>query len=78
MLAVLRRVQLNLFVDNEAAIQTYRKFGFENERRHRRFLLRGDQFLDAFTMARLLAGAPLTNAERLQEIQRLKPLWSAA
>jgi putative acetyltransferase len=77
-LAGMRRIQLTVFADNETAIRLYGKFGFEIEGRHRRFLRRGDQFLDAFTMARLLAGAPLTNAERLQEIQRLKPLWSAA
>jgi putative acetyltransferase len=40
-LAGLQRIQLTVFSDNDVAIQLYRRFGFEVEGRHRRFLRRG-------------------------------------
>jgi L-phenylalanine/L-methionine N-acetyltransferase len=49
----LRRVQLTVFSDNEAAIRLYQRFGFEIEGRHRDFVRRGEGFIDAFTMAKV-------------------------
>jgi putative acetyltransferase len=49
----LRRVQLIVQCDNEQAIRLYRKFGFYIEGRHEWFCRRGDEFVAAFTMARL-------------------------
>jgi L-phenylalanine/L-methionine N-acetyltransferase len=49
----IRRVQLTVLRDNTAAIQLYRKFDFEFEGLHRHFVRRGDDFVDAFTMARI-------------------------
>lgn len=49
----LQRLQLTVFSDNEAGIALYHKFGFIIEGRHRHFARRGDDFVDAFTMARL-------------------------
>jgi L-phenylalanine/L-methionine N-acetyltransferase len=51
--AGLRRLQLTVFADNETALRLYQRHGFEIEGRHRRFVRRGEDFLDAFTMARL-------------------------
>ena len=53
----LQRLQLTVFSDNQAAISLYRKFGFEIEGRHRRFIRRGADFVDAFTMALLFGPA---------------------
>lgn len=52
--AGLARLQLTVFTDNLPAIALYRKFGFEIEGLHRRFVQRGEGFVDAYTMARLL------------------------
>jgi L-phenylalanine/L-methionine N-acetyltransferase len=49
----LRRIQLVVFSDNERAISLYRKFGFEIDGFHECFARRGDDFVDAFSMARL-------------------------
>jgi L-phenylalanine/L-methionine N-acetyltransferase len=49
----LRRVQLTVFSDNDAAIRLYQRFGFEIEGRHRDFVRRGEGFIDAFTMAKV-------------------------
>jgi putative acetyltransferase len=51
--AKLQRVQLTVFKDNTGAIKLYRKFGFEFEGLHRRFVRRGEEYVDAYTMARL-------------------------
>ena len=49
----LTRLDLRVFVDNEAAIALYRKFGFEVEGTHEQFALRGGEYVDAHVMARL-------------------------
>lgn len=49
----LERLQLTVFSDNTAAIRLYRKFGFEIEGWHRNYARRGENFVDALTMARL-------------------------
>ncbi|VVM84404.1 L-amino acid N-acetyltransferase AaaT [Pseudomonas fluorescens] len=49
----LRRVELTVYADNEAAIGLYQKFGFETEGRLRQYAIRDGVMVDALTMARL-------------------------
>ncbi len=66
-LAGLSRIQLTVFCDNDRAISLYRKFGFEIEGRHPCFARRGDLFLGAFTMARIVAPAKPFDISRICE-----------
>jgi putative acetyltransferase len=61
----LRRVQLTVFADNDAAIRLYQRFGFEIEGRHRDFVRRGEGFIDAFTMAKVYGDRPDETAARI-------------
>lgn len=49
----LRRVELTVYADNQAAIALYQKFGFETEGQLRDYAVRGGQFVDVLSMARL-------------------------
>lgn len=49
----LRRVELDVFTDNEAAIHLYEKLGFVNEGRRRRIAYGSDGWRDNLLMARL-------------------------
>ncbi|BAQ81217.1 GNAT family N-acetyltransferase [Pseudomonas sp. St29] len=49
----LRRVELTVYADNQPAIALYQKFGFETEGRLRDYAVRGGQFVDVLSMARL-------------------------
>jgi L-phenylalanine/L-methionine N-acetyltransferase len=49
----LRRLQLSVLCENDAAIRLYSKFGFAIEGRHSCYVRRGTTFIDAFTMARI-------------------------
>ena len=49
----LTRLELTVYVDNEPAIQLYRKFGFEVEGTLRRYAFRAGQYVDSLFMARL-------------------------
>jgi putative acetyltransferase len=49
----LRRIELQVFVDNTAAVHLYQKFGFEIEGTLCEFALRDGEFVDAYAMARL-------------------------
>ncbi len=49
----LRRVELTVFADNEAALKLYAKFGFEREGLLRDYAVRDGAYVDALTMARL-------------------------
>jgi putative acetyltransferase len=51
----LRRIELTVYFDNEAAQRLYRKFGFEMEGRLRDYAVRDGVFADAMSMARLRA-----------------------
>lgn len=49
----LQRIELQVFVDNAAAVHLYKKFGFEIEGTLRDFALRDGAYVDAYAMARL-------------------------
>ncbi|WLH10376.1 GNAT family N-acetyltransferase [Pseudomonas hefeiensis] len=49
----LRRVELTVYADNEAAIGLYRKFGFETEGLMRDYAVRDGGWVDTLAMARL-------------------------
>jgi putative acetyltransferase len=49
----LKRLELEVYTDNEAAIQLYKKFGFDIEGKQVDFAFRDGQYVDVFTMARL-------------------------
>jgi putative acetyltransferase len=49
----LRRLELEVFVDNEPALRLYKKFGFAVEGRFVDFAYRDGEYVDAYTMARL-------------------------
>jgi putative acetyltransferase len=50
-----RRIEIEVFVDNEPAIALYRKFGFTVEGTFKQYAFRDGVFVDAFAMARLHA-----------------------
>lgn len=47
------RIELTVYADNAPAIALYRKFGFDEEGRHRAYALRDGVYVDALAMARL-------------------------
>lgn len=47
------RVELEVYVDNAAAIHLYEKHGFEIEGHHRAYAFRLGRLVDAYTMARI-------------------------
>jgi putative acetyltransferase len=49
----IRRLELTVYPDNDAAIRLYRKFGFENEGVLRAYAFRNGDYADVLTMARL-------------------------
>ncbi|CAN5632527.1 GNAT family N-acetyltransferase [soil metagenome] len=49
----LRRMELEVYTDNEAGIALYRKFGFEEEGVYRNYAYRDGEYVDALAMARL-------------------------
>jgi putative acetyltransferase len=49
----LRRLELQVYVDNEPAIHLYQKFGFEIEGTSADFAFRDGQYVDAYMMARI-------------------------
>jgi putative acetyltransferase len=73
----LRRVQLIVFCDNEPAIALYRKFDFQIEGRLECFVRRGDDFLPAYTMARLTAGDRAATSNMARLINEGAPFGSA-
>lgn len=73
----LGRLELTVYVDNETAISLYKKFGFDIEGRHRNFVRRGGERIDAYSMARIRAesGTPESMSNLQGRIKRLKP-WN--
>lgn len=49
----IRRIELNVFTDNLAAIRLYEKFGFEREGTLRNDAYRDGKYVDAYVMGRL-------------------------
>ena len=47
------RLELTVFVDNQAAVRLYKKFGFEIEGTHRNYAFRNGEYVDTYAMARL-------------------------
>jgi L-phenylalanine/L-methionine N-acetyltransferase len=50
----IRRVELHVYVDNAPAIALYEKFGFEIEGTHERFAFKDGQYMDSYSMARIV------------------------
>ncbi|ARM89170.1 GCN5-related N-acetyltransferase protein [Rhizobium sp. CIAT894] len=48
-----KRLELTVYTDNDAAIGLYEKFGFEREGLLKAFGFRSGEYVDAYTMARL-------------------------
>ena len=51
----LRRLELQVYADNASGIALYARQGFVEEGRHRHFAFRDGAYVDALTMARVLA-----------------------
>jgi len=49
----IHRVELQVFVDNAAAIHLYEQLGFVQEGRHKDFAFQHGGYVDAYTMARI-------------------------
>lgn len=49
----LKRIELEVYADNEAAIRLYERFGFEREGVMRQHAFRNGQYVDSIMMARL-------------------------
>jgi L-phenylalanine/L-methionine N-acetyltransferase len=50
----LTRIELHVYVDNAPAIALYEKFGFEIEGTHHRFAFRKGEYVDSYSMARIV------------------------
>jgi putative acetyltransferase len=74
LLAGLRRLQLEVLANNRRAVALYEAFGFRIEGRHESFARRGDAYVDAFTMARVVpeALAVRTGADMIALVERLR------
>lgn len=75
----LGRLELTVYADNDAALSLYRKSGFEIEGRHRNFVRRGDEYIDAYSMVRIRAeaGPPKSMDELRTRINMLAPFMVA-
>lgn len=49
----IKRIELTVYVDNERAINLYRKFGFEVEGEAKAYAFRNGCFVDVYHMARI-------------------------
>ena len=49
----LKRIELTVYTDNDAAIQLYKKFGFINEGESKAYAFRNGEYVDAYHMARV-------------------------
>jgi putative acetyltransferase len=54
----LRRVELTVICENNRAIDLYRRFGFEIEGRHDCFAMRDGEYIDVYTMSRVVERVP--------------------
>jgi putative acetyltransferase len=60
----LRRLELEVYTDNDVAIRLYQRFGFIIEGTHRSYAYREGAFVDAYSMARLRDEPPVVVSER--------------
>lgn len=58
------RMELSVFVDNEPAVNLYKKFGYEIEGRQRNFAFRDGAYADVYNMAKFIE--PLPNVDQRQ------------
>ncbi len=49
----LKRLELDVYIDNEPGVRLYKKFGFEIEGTRKSLAFRDGEFVDAYSMARL-------------------------
>ena len=56
----IRRIELEVYIDNVAAIALYRRAGFVVEGTLRQFAFRNGEFVDALAMAKLVSGPHAT------------------
>jgi putative acetyltransferase len=73
----LLRIQLEVFVDNEAAIKLYRERGFEIEGVIRGSALRKGKLVDSFLMGRMAENLPWPRVTARDAAQRMPALLSA-
>jgi putative acetyltransferase len=60
----LRRLELEVYTDNAAAIRLYQRFGFVIEGTHHSYAYREGAFVDAYSMARLRNEPPVFATDR--------------
>ncbi|HGS4599259.1 TPA: GNAT family N-acetyltransferase, partial [Vibrio cholerae] len=53
----LKRIELTVYVDNERAINLYKKFGFVIEGESKDYAFRNGSYVDVYHMARVVAHA---------------------
>ncbi len=58
----IKRVELDVYTDNDRAVHLYEKFGFEIEGTLRSLAFREGEYVDAYHMARLRGSGPQTGA----------------
>jgi len=76
LLAGLTRVQLIVQSDNKTAIRLYRKFGFIIEGRHECFSRRDDNYIAAFTMARITEKLGIRPGSKMPMSESIRVLLS--
>lgn len=59
--SAVRRIELEVYTDNEAALGLYRKFGFTIEGTMRQYAFRNGEFVDVHLMARLASAAAVAS-----------------
>jgi putative acetyltransferase len=53
----IKRLELHVYSDNEAAVKIYQKFGFKIEGTHTHFVFRDGAYVNAYSMARINGAA---------------------
>lgn len=53
----IKRIEITVYVDNERAINLYKKFGFEIEGESKAFAFRNGEYVNAYHMSRIVGNA---------------------